>query len=57
MQIRRRADLSREEAIMLLEASEVEVETLRQQLAELHAQMEAIGAGGVSSLRITGGRE
>lgn len=54
MQIRMKDQLSADEALMLLEATEAEVETLRQQLAEAHRQMEAIGAGGVSSQRITG---
>lgn len=67
MQIRQRADMGREEAIMLLGVAETENDSLRQQLAEAHAiikrreaviklleaDIEAIGAGGVSSKRIT----
>ncbi|WP_442592533.1 hypothetical protein ACSBPU_13100 [Parapusillimonas sp. JC17] len=60
MQIRPKADMSREEAIMLLEVAQVENDSLRQQLAEAHAtiarmvaELEAIGAGGVSARRIT----
>lgn len=75
MQIRMKENLTRDEALMLLEAANAEIETVRQQLieseetieqlqdanaalraenAQLTLEMEAIGAGGVSSQRITG---
>lgn len=61
MQIRLRKNLTRDESLMLLEAANAEIETVRQQLAEAHAtierqnaELDAIGAGGVSSQRITG---
>ena len=53
MQIRMKEALTLDEALMLLEVTEAEVETLRQQLAEARKQEEAIGAGGVSGKRIT----
>lgn len=75
MQIRMKENLTRDEALMLLEAANAEIETVRQQLieseetieqlqdanaalraenAQLTLEMEFIGAGGVSSQRITG---
>src|SRR5690606_38139925 len=61
MQSRMKEALTLDDALMLLEVTEAEVETLRQQLAEAHAtierqntELDAIGAGGVSSQRITG---
>lgn len=81
MQIRPRADMSREEAIMMLEVERAENEQLRADLARqerlmqaygrkhkfdvqvleaeiatLQRQLEAIGAGGVSAQRISGGQ-
>lgn len=74
MQIRMKEDMTRDEALMLLEVANTEVATLRQQLTEheetieqleetnaalrdenrqMKLEMEAIGAGGVSSQRIT----
>lgn len=75
MQIRLKENMTRDEALMLLEVANTEVATLRQQLTEheetieqleetnaalrdenrqMKLEMEAIGAGGVSSQRITG---
>lgn len=52
-EIREKHLTTADELRALLSVANTEIEWLNQQLAHAHRQMEAIGAGGVSSKRIT----